>query len=138
MPLPWQAPARARRYAPRQRIRLLASCRRVGPASPRQETPMSQLHPAIDPDGLLEYSVVFTDRSLNHMSKAFQQVMRDISATLRDVYAADAVVVPLGVAELESMDLLGVAVAVSVSVGEPLALGVMLDVPEPLSEAVAD
>ncbi|MFZ2288530.1 MAG: alanine--glyoxylate aminotransferase family protein [Halopseudomonas yangmingensis] len=52
---------------------------------------MSRLVPAIDPDGLLEYSVVFTDRSLNHMSQTFQQVMRDISVTLRDVYQADAV-----------------------------------------------
>ncbi len=45
----------------------------------------------IDPDGLLEYSVVFTDRSLNHMSAAFQGVMRDISSLLKEVYAADAV-----------------------------------------------
>ena len=52
-------------------------------------------HP-IDPDGLLEYSVVFTERSLNHMSATFQQVMRDISATLRQVYRADAVVVVPG------------------------------------------
>jgi hypothetical protein len=37
---------------------------------------------AVDPDGLFEFSVVFTDRSLNHMSAAFQGVMRDISATL--------------------------------------------------------
>lgn len=57
---------------------------------------MSRLYPAIDPDGLLEYSVVFTDRSLNHMSKTFQQVMRDISATLKQVYNADAVVVVPG------------------------------------------
>ncbi len=45
----------------------------------------------IDPDGMLEFSVVFTDRSLNHMSAAFQAVMRDISTTLREVYRADAV-----------------------------------------------
>ena len=45
----------------------------------------------IDPDGLDEFSVVFTDRSLNHMSKAFQTVMRDISAMLKDVYNADHV-----------------------------------------------
>lgn len=44
----------------------------------------------VDPDGLLEYSVVFTDRSLNHMSQQFQQVMRDISTTLKDVYNADS------------------------------------------------
>ena len=52
---------------------------------------MTALLPDVDPDGLLEFSVVFTDRSLNHMSAAFQKVMRDISATLRRVYAADAV-----------------------------------------------
>ncbi|MCK0169546.1 aminotransferase class V-fold PLP-dependent enzyme [Aliiroseovarius sp. S1123] len=52
---------------------------------------MSALLPDIDPDGMLEFSVVFTDRSLNHMSKAFQGVMTDISATLKEVYNADAV-----------------------------------------------
>ncbi|NDW53037.1 aminotransferase class V-fold PLP-dependent enzyme [Aliiroseovarius sp. PrR006] len=52
---------------------------------------MSALLPDIDPDGMLEFSVVFTDRSLNHMSKAFQSVMTDISATLKEVYNADAV-----------------------------------------------
>ena len=57
---------------------------------------MSQLVPEIDPDGLLEYSVVFTDRSLNHMSQAFQQVMRDISATLKQAYHAEAVAVVPG------------------------------------------
>ena len=57
---------------------------------------MPGLLPDIDPDGLLEYSVVFTDRSLNHMSKTFQGVMNDISATLRSVYNADAVVVVPG------------------------------------------
>lgn len=57
---------------------------------------MTGLLPNVDPDGLLEYSVVFTDRSLNHMSQAFQQVMRDISATLKDVYQAAAVVVVPG------------------------------------------
>jgi aspartate aminotransferase-like enzyme len=51
----------------------------------------------IDPDGLLEYSVVFTDRSLNHMSLAFQEVMREIHATLGEVYGAHrAVIVPGG------------------------------------------
>lgn len=52
---------------------------------------MPGLRPDIDPEGLLEYSVVFTDRSLNHMSKRFQQVMRDISDTLREVYKAHSV-----------------------------------------------
>ena len=58
---------------------------------------MPALRPDIDPDGLLEYSVVFTDRSLNHMSQAFQQVMREIHGTLCEVYGAHrAVVVPGG------------------------------------------
>ncbi|EAT12655.1 alanine--glyoxylate aminotransferase family protein [Bermanella marisrubri] len=50
----------------------------------------------IDPDGLLEYSVVFTDRSLNHMSQSFQHVMRDISRELKQVYNADGVIVVPG------------------------------------------
>lgn len=45
----------------------------------------------VDPDGLMEFSVVFTDRSLNHMSAAFQEVMRDISGMLKDVYNAQYV-----------------------------------------------
>ena len=60
------------------------------------EQPVPGLLPAVDPDGLLEYSVVFTDRSLNHMSQRFQGVMRDISATLRKVYNAQAVAVVPG------------------------------------------
>lgn len=52
---------------------------------------MNALLPNIDPDGLLEYSVVFTDRSLNHMSQSFQGVMNDISSMLKDVYKADGV-----------------------------------------------
>jgi aspartate aminotransferase-like enzyme len=52
---------------------------------------MPALLPDVDPDGLMEFSVVFTDRSLNHMSQSFQGVMRDISSTLKEVYNADAV-----------------------------------------------
>jgi len=52
---------------------------------------MTALLENVDPDGLLEFSVVFTDRSLNHMSKQFQQVMNDISSMLKQVYNADAV-----------------------------------------------
>ena len=52
---------------------------------------MPALLNTVDPDGLLEYSVVFTDRSLNHMSAKFQGVMCDISSILKEVYAADAV-----------------------------------------------
>ncbi|MBP9906606.1 MAG: alanine--glyoxylate aminotransferase family protein [Rhodoferax sp.] len=56
---------------------------------------MPALLPNIDPDGLLEFSVVYTDRALNHMSKRFQGVMRDISAILKEVYhAPSAVLVP--------------------------------------------
>jgi aspartate aminotransferase-like enzyme len=51
---------------------------------------------AVDPDGLLEFSVVFTDRSLNHMSAAFQAVMRDISGTLKKVYGARSVAIVPG------------------------------------------
>jgi aspartate aminotransferase-like enzyme len=56
---------------------------------------MPGLLPTIDPDGLLEFSVVYTDRSLNHMSKRFQGVMTDVSAMLKQVYGAhSAVLVP--------------------------------------------
>ncbi|WP_439570616.1 aminotransferase class V-fold PLP-dependent enzyme, partial [Methylibium sp.] len=56
---------------------------------------MPGLLPNVDPEGLLEYSVVYTDRALNHMSQSFQGVMRDISATLKRVYnAKSAVIVP--------------------------------------------
>ena len=56
---------------------------------------MPGLLPDVDPEGLLEYSVVYTDRSLNHMSKAFQGVMKDISIMLKQVYnAQSAIVVP--------------------------------------------
>jgi len=54
------------------------------------------LLPNIDPDGLLEYSVVYTDRSLNHMSRSFQGVMNDISSTLKGVYNAHSVAVVPG------------------------------------------
>ena len=57
---------------------------------------MPALRQDIDPNGLLEYSVVYTDRALNHMSKAFQQVMNDLSNDLKSVYNADAVVVVPG------------------------------------------
>ena len=49
---------------------------------------MPGLLPNIDPDGLLEFSVVYTDRALNHMSKRFQNVMKDISGILKEVYHA--------------------------------------------------
>ncbi len=57
---------------------------------------MSNPISSVDPDGLLEYSVVFTDRSLNHMSQSFQGVMNDISSTLKSVYNAEAIVVVPG------------------------------------------
>lgn len=54
---------------------------------------MPGLLPTVDPDGLLEYSVVYTDRALNHMSQKFQGVMRDLSSLLKEVYGAQAVAV---------------------------------------------
>jgi aspartate aminotransferase-like enzyme len=60
-----------------------------------QESIVPGLLPNVDPDGLLEYSVVFSDRALNHMSRAFQGVMNDIAHTLEHVYQArSAVIVP--------------------------------------------
>ena len=57
---------------------------------------MPGLLPNVDPDGLLEYSVVYTDRSLNHMSDSFQNVMNDVSSSLKEVYNAEAVVLVPG------------------------------------------
>ena len=56
---------------------------------------MPGLLPNVDPDGLLEYSVVFSDRALNHMSRAFQRVMTHVAQTVESVYRAPAsVIVP--------------------------------------------
>ncbi len=56
---------------------------------------MPGLLPDVDPDGLLEYSVVYTDRALNHMSGSFQATMNDLSRMLKSVYHAhSAVIVP--------------------------------------------
>ena len=56
---------------------------------------MPGLLPQVDPDGLLEFSVVYTDRALNHMSQKFQGVMKDISGVLKTVYnARSSVVIP--------------------------------------------
>ncbi len=52
---------------------------------------MPGLRPDVDPDGFQEFSVVFTDRAVNHMSQKFQAAMRDISGQLRDVYKAHSV-----------------------------------------------
>ena len=57
---------------------------------------VASLRPDLDPNGLLEFSVVFSDRSLNSMSNKFCAVMRDISQTMREVYQADAVAVVPG------------------------------------------
>lgn len=57
---------------------------------------MPSLLTSVDPDGLLEYSVVYTDRALNHMSQAFQGVMKDISGILKQVYNAKAAIVVPG------------------------------------------
>lgn len=57
---------------------------------------MPALLPNVDPDGLLEFSVVFTDRSLNSMSKKFQGIMNDISSAMKQVYNADGVAIVPG------------------------------------------
>ena len=57
---------------------------------------MPGLLPNVDPDGLLEYSVVYTDRSLNHMSDSFQKAMNDVSSSLKEVYNSEAVVLVPG------------------------------------------
>jgi aspartate aminotransferase-like enzyme len=54
---------------------------------------MTALLDTVDPEGLLEYSVVFTDRSLNHMSQTFRTVMTDIGAMMKEVYHADSVAI---------------------------------------------
>jgi aspartate aminotransferase-like enzyme len=57
---------------------------------------MPSLLPATDPEGLLEYSVVYTDRAVNHMSQRFQTAMNDLSTALRDAYGATAVAIVPG------------------------------------------
>ena len=57
---------------------------------------MPGLLPNVDPDGLLEYSVVYTARSLNHMSDSFQKAMNNVSSSLKEVYNAEAVVLVPG------------------------------------------
>jgi aspartate aminotransferase-like enzyme len=57
---------------------------------------MSGLLPNVDPDGLLEFSVVYTDRSLNHMSKQFQQIVKDISAIFKETYNAHSTIIVPG------------------------------------------
>ncbi len=62
----------------------------------KKEKMMAGLNDNVDPEGLLEYSVVFTDRSLNHMSTSFQNVMKDLSSMLKEVYNADKVAIVPG------------------------------------------
>ena len=57
---------------------------------------MPGLLPNVDPEGLLEFSVVYTDRALNHMSGSFQNVMKDISGMLKEVYHAKSTVLVPG------------------------------------------
>ncbi len=80
---------------------MLAVCSGFPPDRPRpainhkERDKVTALLPQPDPEGLLEYSVVYTDRALNHMSQRFQGVMKDISRLLKHVYnAKSAVVVP--------------------------------------------
>ncbi|HTU58739.1 MAG TPA: aminotransferase class V-fold PLP-dependent enzyme, partial [Polyangiales bacterium] len=74
----------------------LAAFTLVHPHQPRNGDPMPGLLPDVDPDGLLEYSVVYTDRALNHMSAKFQRVMNEISAQLKQVYHARSVAIVPG------------------------------------------
>ena len=60
----------------------------VQPLKKREDTTMPGLLPDVDPNGLLEFSVVYTDRALNHMSQRFRGVMTDISGILKTVYNA--------------------------------------------------
>ncbi len=57
---------------------------------------MPALLPQPDPNGLLEYSVVYTDRALNHMSQRFQGVMKDISRIVKKVYNAQSTIIVPG------------------------------------------
>lgn len=57
---------------------------------------MPSLLPHLEPDGLLEYSVVYTDRAYNHMSQTFQGAMRELSALLKEVYQAHSVAIVPG------------------------------------------
>ena len=75
---------------------LMLSCPTRCKSAPDSPTTMPALLPHVDPDGLLEYSVVYTDRALNHMSARFQGVMHDISRLLKEVYNAHAAVVVPG------------------------------------------
>jgi aspartate aminotransferase-like enzyme len=61
-----------------------------------RENTMPGLLPNVDPEGLLEFSVVYTDRALNHMSRSFQGVMKDIASVLKEVYGAKAAVLVPG------------------------------------------
>lgn len=80
----------------RNRVALMIKMRPSRFHSIFQEKNLPSLLPNIDPDGLLEYSVVYTDRAINHMSQTFQGVMKDISRTLKTVYNAQAAIVVPG------------------------------------------
>jgi len=66
-------------------------------ARKRSNSPKAGQHAPVDPEGLDEFSVVYTDRAINHMSKKFQAAMKDISSTLKEVYGShSAALVPGG------------------------------------------
>jgi hypothetical protein len=84
-------------------LAVLLECRRESMAMgrsfavrnlPARLSAMPGLLPNVDPEGLLEFSVVYTDRALNHMSRSFQGVMKDISAILKEVYGPPRWLVP--------------------------------------------
>jgi len=62
------------------------------PAKPYHKSPL----PLEAAGGLLEYSVVYTDRAMNHMSKPFCKIMNDIDATLKEAYNATSTIVMPG------------------------------------------
>ena len=88
----WQTESYSR--SSRRAVHAVAACLPEWQTVQPEKT-MPGLLPNVDPTGLLEFSVVYTDRALNHMSQNFQGVMRDISAILKEVYhARSAVLVP--------------------------------------------
>lgn len=49
-----------------------------------------------DKDGLAEYSVVYTDRAVNHMSNKFQGTMNNLNSWLKEAYNAEATIMMPG------------------------------------------
>lgn len=54
------------------------------------------LRPEVDPKGLREFSVVYTDRSLNHMSETFCKTMQSVNTEMKTLYNAEQLVIVPG------------------------------------------